>query len=893
MHPSSVLGHARVAMLMLLCAVAVPAEAFNTFTVTTAADNGSNATPTPGSLRDMIVQANGMANAVDDVDLIAFAIPGAGVHTITPLNDLPALTDPVRIDGYTQTGTSTNTVAVGDDAVLLIELNGDNVTSVGLDLTAGDSTIRGLVVNNFDSNVFGNSAIRIASSDNVLAGNFIGSNPAGTAAVHNALGVKLESGTDNVIGGTTPAERNLIAGSATQLSTSGGVGIQVSTTQGGTRIQGNYIGTDAAGNAALGLFIGIHLLGSPTADVTIGGLTPTPGTGAGNVISGNSSNGGIANDGIFIANRPGNLTIQGNIIGLNAAGTTALGNGVSGIHFQDEVAGASVLLIGGTAAGARNVIFNNRITGIVSNALGLQILGNYFCTDITGTVKAPGAIGFSTGGDAISIGGSATIGGATAAARNVIGCNGIGVHVFGGSITVQGNHIGTAVDGTTPLGNSVGVRVDNDAVVTLGGTAAGEGNIIANSFLAGVVVRNTARVAILGNSLFGNGTDPNTIGHPGIDLNNDEVTANDACDPDGGPNGLQNYPVITTVVSDGAGTTISGSLDSVSSTAFRVEFFASPSCNDVGNGEGKTFIGTATVTTAANCTKDFEVTFQPAVQAGQFVTATATDPNQNTSEFSACVQLPGGGSTPTPTPSPTGPVATRTPAPENCYDCFDNDDDGQIDRDDSECPARANGAGLGLGLAAKPAKAIVKCAKTLANAGTKFSSARLKHLQKCVTAAFQCVQQKPNDAACIAKAAKTCGKELGKAPADRSKLRTKILKACAPSAVAESDLRALIGIGYDAEVAVCGERGIATLASASDVAACLIAQHECRVEDLIASEVPRAVELLQLAGRDPRPSSRVSPQARTVVEPTSPAWAGSSPSNVRRASPKPARSSRP
>ena len=211
-------------LLTFLCAASLPAEALTTFTVTTAADNGNNASPTPGSLRQMIVMANGMVNGVDDVDQIVFAIPGAGVHTITPLSDLPAITDPVTIDGYTQPGASANTLAVGNDAILQIELNGDNVATIGLDLVAGDSTVRGLVLNHFDADVLSSSAIRIALSDNVVAGNFIGSNAAGTAAILNLAGIKITSGANNVIGGTTPSERNVIAGNATQDSPSGSLG---------------------------------------------------------------------------------------------------------------------------------------------------------------------------------------------------------------------------------------------------------------------------------------------------------------------------------------------------------------------------------------------------------------------------------------------------------------------------------------------------------------------------------------------------------------------------------------------------------------------------------------------------------------------------------------------
>src|SRR3954463_7546989 len=86
----------------------------NTFTVTTAADSGA------GSLRQALLDAN----AAGDADTIQFSIPGAGVHTITPLTDLPLITGPVTIDGYTQPGSSANTNGPGlpDNSVHLIEL---------------------------------------------------------------------------------------------------------------------------------------------------------------------------------------------------------------------------------------------------------------------------------------------------------------------------------------------------------------------------------------------------------------------------------------------------------------------------------------------------------------------------------------------------------------------------------------------------------------------------------------------------------------------------------------------------------------------------------------------------------------------------------------------------
>lgn len=647
-----------------------------TITVTSTADTAAN--DGVCTLREAIIAANTntasgaaagecVAGAAG-LDTIAFNIAGAGVKTIAPALPLPATTEAVFIDGYTQPGTSMNTLAVGNNAVLLIELNGAGTTGteIGINLGGGNSTVRGLVVNRFGTSggaVLGSGGIRVGSDNNVISGNFIGSNATGSAGLQNInYGVSIEAGANNLIGGTTPAARNLFAGNNTELSAGGGVGIQIQTTQPGTRVEGNYIGTNAAGNAPLGYQAGIYVIGSALADITIGGLTPTPGTGAGNVISGNSSNGGIDSDGIYIASRPGDLTIQGNIIGLDATGATALGNGVSGINLTSVTSGSSVLMIGGTAAGARNVIFNNRITGIASNALGLTVQGNYIGTDITGTVLAPGAT--FGGGVGIFLSGSATIGGASTAARNLISCHGTGVGIFGGSVTVQGNYFGTAADGVTPLGNqNNALLVNNDAVVTIGGTTAGQGNVIAFSFQAGVVVTDTAHATILGNSMFGNDTDPNS-NHPPIDLNDDGVTANDPCDADTGPNNLQNFPVITTAPIVAGSVTISGTLNSTASTTFRVEFFSGTACTPSGNGDGRTFLGFMNVTTDALCNASF-VSPALAIPPGQTViTATATDPAGNTSEFSACL-LSGGAPTPTPTvtPTPTPTVTGPTPTP--------------------------------------------------------------------------------------------------------------------------------------------------------------------------------------------------------------------------------------
>lgn len=616
-----------------------PLPVSQTYTVRNTNDSGAD------SLRQAIIDANSHPNAVGGIDQIAFNIPGGGVHTITPVTAYAAIADPVLLDGYTQPGASANTLTVGDNAVLLIEINGVNIGDDGLNFTAGNSTIRGLVINHFDSTIF-SVAMRLGSSNNVVAGNFIGTNAAGTVGVRNLISVKIASGANNLIGGSQPADRNILGGSNTQNQPAAGAGLQILTTQPGTRVLGNYIGTNAAGTAALGNGRGIDLVGSPSADITIGGQTDTPGTGAGNVISGNSSNGGINSDGIYIGNRPGDLKIQGNLIGLDATGTTAVSNGVTGINFQDTVPGTSLLLVGGTQPGARNVIFNNKITGILSNAIGLIVQGNFIGTDITGTVRPPLAAGSADHGDGITVGGgSVLIGGNSAPARNVISCIGRGLRLASGSTTLQGNYIGTTVDGSTPLGNQpAGVRVENDAVAIIGGTAPGQGNLIAHSFTGGIEVRNNARATILGNSIFDNGTqDLSTFqGHPGIDLNNNGVTPNDSCDTDNGPNGLQNFPALISAVASVGSIKFLGSINSQPSTTYRIEFFANPSCEASGHGEGQIYVGSTTVNTDENCSAGINVTLPAAVVVGQFISTTATDSAGNTSEFGPCVQVTAG-----------------------------------------------------------------------------------------------------------------------------------------------------------------------------------------------------------------------------------------------------------
>ncbi len=193
---------------------------------------------------------------------------------------------------------------------------------------------------------------------------------------------------------------------------------------------------------------------------------------------------------------------------------------------------------------------------------------------------------------------------------------------------VQGNFIGTDVTGSNALGNGgAGVNIIEAHSATIGGPNVGEGNIIAHNGTFGIaVLANAGNNALLGNSIFDNGS-------LGIDLLSDGVTPNDPSDADTGPNNLQNFPTIAAVTASAGNVTISGALNSRLSTAYRLEFFANDMADASGFGEGQTFLGFADVTTDTFGNAVFDVSF-PFAGSVNTVTATATDPSGNTSEFS-------------------------------------------------------------------------------------------------------------------------------------------------------------------------------------------------------------------------------------------------------------------
>jgi hypothetical protein len=526
-----------------------------TFTVTNVNDSGA------GSLRQAILDANGSAGA----DTIEFAIAGGGVHTIALASSLPAITDAVTIDGYTQSGSlaNTNDTSQGLDTVLMVEVNGSGAGagSICLDVAAADTTIRGLVINGCDT-----AGIRLqnTASNTVIEGNFIGTDPTGTASssshpTDEIVGIGPQGPR---IGGTTPAARNLISGGGDKIDLGQGP-----TGPSNLLVEGNLLGTNAAGTAALPTNgYGVNITAATNA--TIGGTNPA----ARNVISGNLI-------GVSIDGSGSGAVVAGNFIGTDVSGTVGLGNTTRGVEVD-----MPNVVIGGSAAGAGNVISANGAIGIV--------LGNVNQPYLT---------------------------------------------------VVQGNFIGTDPSGTIPLGNADRAIHVGAAQNIIGGTGPGEGNVIAYTRIAvagqtgdGVYLPFSTGNVVRGNSIFGNQGLGIDVMPAGI---SDGVTPNDPGDGDTGGNNMQNFPVFKSVthLSPTVGSTeIQGVLHSMPSTTYDLDFYANPACSNFPREylQGQTYIGSGQVTTDGNGDGPFDITLPVATEAGARISATATDPNGNTSEFS-------------------------------------------------------------------------------------------------------------------------------------------------------------------------------------------------------------------------------------------------------------------
>jgi hypothetical protein len=404
-----------------------------------------------------------------------------------------------------------------------------------------------------------------------------------------------------------------------------GSGIQVFTATGA--VEGCFIGLDPAGTASLPNNDGIDV--EVSGGVHVGGQNPAQR----NVISGNTS----VQIGLGCGSNGGsNHVVEGNFVGPDATGAATPSGAPAGAYGVALCFTVSNVTIGGSVGAARNVISGNGQHGVnLGSSFSLDVTGNVVQGNFIG-VDRTGTLPLGNGGFGVRINTPNN-----SVLHNVIASNGnIGVDLWGDSNVVKDNFIGTDAGATLALGNAKSGVHSVSSQNQIGGIGAAEANVIAHNGSStadhGIWLENGTKNAIRGNAIYD---------HPGlgIELGNDGVTGNDELDPDVGPNGLQNFPVLSvvTLVAPSAslpsgGTQVQGFLHSTASSSFTIDFFANDACVRFPKDflEGRTYLGSAPVTTDGFGEGPFDVTLPVSIQPGERVSMTATDANGNTSEFS-------------------------------------------------------------------------------------------------------------------------------------------------------------------------------------------------------------------------------------------------------------------
>ena len=587
-----------------------------TYTVDSTGD-AADATPGDGlcatagavcTLRAAIQEANADATK----DTIAFGIAGAGPHVIKPSTVLPPLDEPVNIDGYTQAGAKANTKRFPEltDAVIKIAIDGSLAPISGANNTAfriegGGSLIRGLSIYKWLGTNGGR--IVIDSDNNVIEGNYIGLDTAGLESpeglTDNASepawtgnGIIVQSGVNNLIGGTTDGARNVIANAWRYA-------IYFAPGTGGT-VSGNFIGVDKTGltvpdtdDNVPPYTAGIHL--NEADAVVIGGDTWSKK----NVICARSVNA----EAIRI-DATDNALVRSNYLNWYADGNTPCGTGSDGVF---------------VGSGSTGVVITENSISAQSNKRGLY-LNQAYDAEITDNT-----VGVSFDGDAVSsASGANTAGIALSRADdcliqgNTIAILYTGILFLSEASTgtrIVGNFIGTDSSGTKSFfnNNSYGVQVLDVSGATIGGTGDGEGNLIRGGNAGVFLTAISGEIVMLRNAIW------DQIG-PQIDLFPVGVTENDMGDFDSGANSRQN-----TVVLDEAQflidrLVVTGALNSSATSSYRVEFFASPEESNVVTGPAFRYLGSTNVLTDDAGDAEISAEFDGEVAIGEFVTATVT-----------------------------------------------------------------------------------------------------------------------------------------------------------------------------------------------------------------------------------------------------------------------------
>jgi uncharacterized protein (TIGR03437 family) len=366
-----------------------------TFTVTNTNASGA------GSFQQALLDANASSGA----DSIHFNLPGSAPFTINLQNNLPRLTEAVTLDGTTQPGYAGQP---------LIEINGGQTPNRGgLWFTGGNSVVRGLVMSNFE-----NAALSfVTNGNNRIEGNYLGTDLTGTSRAGSGGGVGIAS-PGNIIGGTVAAARNVIAGNS-------GYGISFANELANNNlVQGNWIGVNTAGTAVLSNQGGIGGATNNTGNL-IGGTAP----GARNVIAG----------GFNASISLGQITVQGNFIGTNATGTAALPNNGDGVYLTGGTVGGTTPAARNVIAGqASSGVFvagpSSALTLIQGNFIGVAADGTTPLPNGTRPGEESGGVEIHSG--------PCVIGGTVAGAGNLIAGNlQRGIYVYGGSAAIRGNSI--------------------------------------------------------------------------------------------------------------------------------------------------------------------------------------------------------------------------------------------------------------------------------------------------------------------------------------------------------------------------------------------------------------------------------------------------------------------
>jgi titin len=550
--------------------------------------------------------------------------------------------------------------------------------------SANHNTIsNNIIVNNQSFGVYITDA---GTSYNVVVGNHIGIDKAGTTALGNVLdGVALVNGANfNSIG--QAGNGNVISGnghSGVWINGVDNVGDKTSV----NTLAGNLIGTNAAGTAAVpNALDGVVVNGGASVN-SIG--SPATGTGTitqigGNVISGNSE------WGVYISDSGTNLNaVQNDYIGTDITGKSPVPNAFNGL---DIVYGAQFNTVGGTTAAARNLISGNLNEGVLIGFAGTSnnvVEGNFIGTDVTGKAFLAGQqqidgvyVGLGAGSN--TIGGQNPVGAFSTASWNVISGNsknGVLITDSGTTGTVlSGNFIGTDVTGTTGLPNGDnGVTITaGTSNTTIGAETSGSGNLnvisgnlgdgisitgasVTNvSFnYIGVDLNNHNPVPNHGNGVAIHGASGNRVNldvirnNGGYGILTDSGSSHNAWYYDsiygntlGGiaqPTNPapQPAPALTSAVLSNGQTTITGTITGspYRSSGLVLQFYASPASTAPASIQGLTFIGQASTTTDANGNASFTVALSKVVPAGEIITATSDYAVASTSVFSNAVTV--------------------------------------------------------------------------------------------------------------------------------------------------------------------------------------------------------------------------------------------------------------